>query len=110
MTMDHKLLTNHCTRLKSWRFLADEFQRYTYPRNMGRKSRKKREHRKKQTESPLPSYSWLEKDGIHTLTPGVTPTPEQLGEMTEEYQKQIRNSPLLEKKKLKNFSNNVVQS
>jgi len=33
-------------------------------------------------------------DGMHALTPGEKPSAEKLEEMTKEYQRQIRNSPL----------------
>ena len=36
----------------------------------------------------------MEKDGIHLLTQGASVTVEQLDEMSEEYQNQIRHSPL----------------
>jgi hypothetical protein len=42
----------------------------------------------------LPSLSWMAPDGLHTEAPGLPPTPEQLSRMTEEYRKQIRNSPI----------------
>ena len=44
--------------------------------------------------SSLPTYSWMEEDGIHYLAPGVSPSTEQLEKMTKKYQKQIKNSPL----------------
>jgi hypothetical protein len=31
---------------------------------------------------------------LHFLTPGLPPSPEKLAEMTKEYQRKIRNSPL----------------
>lgn len=40
------------------------------------------------------SISWADDDGIHFVAPGAAPSPEQLEQMTKEYQKQIRNSPL----------------
>ena len=36
----------------------------------------------------------MEDDGLHCMIPGETPSEEVLAEMTEEYQKQIRNSPM----------------
>jgi len=33
-------------------------------------------------------------DGLHTIQPGIPPSPEQIEEVTAEYQKQIRNSPM----------------
>jgi hypothetical protein len=46
----------------------------------------------KQTSTP--SFSWVDGEGIHVAAPGTPPSPEQLEKMTEEYQKQIRNSPM----------------
>ncbi len=43
-----------------------------------------------------PSFSWMEDDGLHCMIPGETPSEELLDEMTEKYQKQIRNSPMWE--------------
>lgn len=45
----------------------------------------------------LPSFSWMEEDGFHYITPGLPPSPEQLERITEEYQKRIRSSPLWDK-------------
>ena len=33
-------------------------------------------------------------DGLHTIEPGLPPSPEQIEAVTKEYQQQIRNSPL----------------
>jgi len=59
---------------------------------MGKK-KKKLKRKKSQTQSSSPSFPWMGEDGFHCLMPGVPPSPEQLENMTEEYQKQIRNSP-----------------
>jgi hypothetical protein len=40
------------------------------------------------------TYSWMEKDGFHSLIPGTPPSSEQLENMTKVYQKNIRNSPI----------------
>ncbi len=40
------------------------------------------------------SYSWMDKDGFHVVGPGTPLSPEQIEEMTREYQKQIQNSPM----------------
>ena len=60
---------------------------------MEKKKRKPR-RKKAKTQSSLPSFSWMEEHGFHCTIPGVPPSPEQLERMTEEYQKQIRNSPM----------------
>ena len=46
------------------------------------------------TPASLPTYSWMEKDGFHSLIPGTTLSSEQLENMTKVYQKNIRNSPI----------------
>ncbi len=37
---------------------------------------------------------WVDDDGLHFIGKGAPPTAEDLGKMTREYQKDIRNSPL----------------
>ena len=60
---------------------------------MGKKSRAKRDRREKQ--DALPDPFWEDADGIHTsfLVPGEPP-PGAAEQMTEEFQKRIRNSPI----------------
>ena len=41
-----------------------------------------------------PSFSWMDKDGIHFMVDGEEPTVWQYRKLTEEYQKQIRHSPI----------------
>jgi hypothetical protein len=36
----------------------------------------------------------MDDKGLHLMAPGAQPTPEQLEKMTEEYQNQIRKSPM----------------
>ena len=47
-------------------------------------------------ENNLPGAftTWQESDGLHAIMPGERPSKEMIEEMTKEYQKQIRNSPL----------------
>ena len=40
------------------------------------------------------SISWADDDGIHFVSPSSAPSSEQLKQMTKEYQKRIRNSPV----------------
>lgn len=65
---------------------------------MGKKSRKKRERREaKQNDTSIYSghpMSWQDEEGLHFVSPGSAPSPEQVAAMTKEYQNQIRNSPL----------------
>lgn len=42
----------------------------------------------------LPSISWMDKNGIHFVSAGKEQSIEKLEEMTKEYQKSIRNSPI----------------
>lgn len=65
---------------------------------MGKKSRKKRERREaKQNDRNISSgqpMSWQDEEGLHFVSPGSAPSPEQVAAMTKEYQNQIRNSLL----------------
>ncbi len=45
-------------------------------------------------QSQNQSISWIDDEGVHLVAPGSAPSPEELEQMTKEYQKQIRNSPL----------------
>lgn len=40
------------------------------------------------------SYSWMAPDGMHVVAPGSPLTPEELEDMTQTYQKQVRHSPM----------------
>lgn len=52
--------------------------------------------KKKKILPPQGSFSWTEGNEMHTIMPGEAPSEAQLEEMTREYQRQIRNSPLFE--------------
>ncbi|MCK4303110.1 MAG: hypothetical protein KAY24_02610 [Candidatus Eisenbacteria sp.] len=39
-------------------------------------------------------FQWTDNEGMHVAAPGSAPTLEQLQKMNEEYQQQIRNSPM----------------
>ena len=61
--------------------------------------KKQKKNRKNRTgtggnQGGLPAFQWMGDDGMHMMAPGMAPTPEVLQKMTEEYQKQIRNSPV----------------
>ena len=56
------------------------------------KNRIKRKRHKKVNAGP-PSFSWHDEEGFHFLTPGERPSPEQVEEMTRQYQENIRKSP-----------------
>ncbi len=53
----------------------------------------KRARPKKSASSPAPMH-WMDEGGMHMIQPGLPPSPEQIEAVTEEYQKQIRNSPI----------------
>ena len=60
---------------------------------MGKKSRIKRERRAKQ--EALPEPFWEDATGIHTsFVASGEPPPSAAEQMTEEFQKRIRNSPI----------------
>ncbi len=59
-----------------------------------KKKNRKKKNKQKQITSNLPICSWQDKDGLHGLIPGERPSPEQVEEMTRQYQEKIRNSPL----------------
>ena len=56
----------------------------------------KRARPKKSPITPS-AIQWMSEDGLHTVQPGLPPSPEQIETVTKEYQKQIRNSPLWDK-------------
>ena len=59
------------------------------------KKKKRKFKAQRQNQKPLlGAWAWPDQDGIHYLVPGSPPTPEKLEEMTKQYQKNIRNSPL----------------
>lgn len=70
----------------------------------GGKKKKQKRNRKSNTPPqrstnsqrmvPSGSTTWMEDDGVHAIIPGEKPTDAQLAEMTKEYQRQIRKSPL----------------
>jgi hypothetical protein len=62
---------------------------------MGKKKSKNRIKREKRSKAGVnpPSFSWQDKEGFHFLTPGKRPSPEQVEEMTLQYQENIRKSP-----------------
>lgn len=59
-----------------------------------KKRRKQQSNARRQSSSPTHTMAWQDGDGTHFMMPGTPPTPEMLEELTKEYQKQIRNSPL----------------
>jgi len=64
--------------------------------------------KKEKTLRPGDTISWFEGDEMHSLIPGEALSKEQLEEMTREYQRQIRKSPLF-KKMLKQYGNEKAE-
>lgn len=67
---------------------------------MAKKKKKKRKKRKhnKQARMPIhtPAPVWMDEAGVHALFPGEQPPPEFLDLLTENFQKELRNSPTWE--------------
>lgn len=57
----------------------------------------KKKKEKKRNLNPGSSIGWFEDGEMHALLPGEVPSKEQIEEMTKEYQRQIRKSPLFTK-------------
>ena len=73
---------------------------------MGKRSRQKRQRRREAARRGLlgvaddqarpaqaPAFAWADHEGLHTLVPGQPPSPDQLEEMSRDYQEKIRHSP-----------------
>ena len=45
-------------------------------------------------EQTVIGKSWSDEEGMHVLSRGIPPSPEEQKRMTEEYQKQIKKSPM----------------
>jgi hypothetical protein len=69
-------------------------QRWTEAQSAERAEMSKR--RRNNKEKRIEGVSWMGSDGVHAVMPGPAPSVEQLDEMTQEYQAQIRMSPLWE--------------
>jgi hypothetical protein len=52
---------------------------------------KRRRHKKGKR---IEGVSWMGSDGVHAVMPGPAPSAKRLDDMTQEYQAQIRRSPL----------------
>lgn len=76
-------------------------------KNLSRKGKKKKKKKRARNRgsSPQPQasndaifpsagVSWMEGDGLHALVPGEKPSQAQIQKITEQYQRQIRKSPL----------------
>lgn len=72
-------------------------------RSGGKKKKKKRYRKANRIEPqsgssepllPEGGVSWMEKDGMHALLPGEKPSEEMVKQITKNYQREIRKSPL----------------
>jgi len=61
--------------------------------NLKKKLQRERQRRKKQL--PVKTMdSWIDKDGLYCIGQGTPPSDEDCEQMTQDYQKRIRNSPM----------------
>jgi len=59
------------------------------------KNQRKRQQRKAARAKELPSdLSWMDKDGLHALVPGVRPSEQMMTMLAENFRKELSNSPL----------------
>ena len=58
------------------------------------KNRIKRVRRAAPTPDLLPVIEFQDKEGYHAIMPGMPPSSEQLEQMTKDYQKRIKKSPM----------------
>jgi len=63
--------------------------------NLKKKLRREKERRKKQLSTTVMG-SWIDKEGLHCVGQGSPPSDEDYEQMTQDYQKKIRNSPMWE--------------
>lgn len=71
---------------------------------MGKKKNKKKRRRNgsgnqppelsREEAFPEGGLSWMEGDGLHAVLPGKKPSQQQIEKMTENYQRQLRKSPM----------------
>ena len=63
---------------------------------MGKKKNRNKRHKKRnpQTATPRSPLGWMDEGGVHALLPAKQPPPEFLELLTENFQREVRNSPL----------------
>lgn len=63
-----------------------------------KKNKKKRKKRKRNKQAQMPINTtgpvWMDEEGVHALFPGKQPPVEFLDLLTENFQKELRNSPM----------------
>lgn len=64
------------------------------PCGSGKKFKKCCMFSSKKTPGRAPAASWMDNDGIHVVAPGEKPSKERLDEITQNFQENLRNSPL----------------
>jgi len=60
---------------------------------MGKQQKIKAQRRAERNATIVPCQSWQDEEGIHIITPGE-PSSGLMEQLTENFQKQVRNSPL----------------
>jgi len=61
--------------------------------HLKKKFQRERQRRKKQLPT-TPVDSWIDNDGLHYIEQGTPPSDEDYEQMTKDYQKRIRSSPM----------------
>ncbi len=64
------------------------------PRNRNKPGQQGASSESNENIFPPDGMTWMEGDGMHMLLPGKKPSQEQIQKITENYQRQIRKSPL----------------
>ena len=61
--------------------------------NLKKKLQRERQRRKKLQPTTVMDR-WVDKDGLHCIGEGTPPSDEDYAQMTQDYQKRIKNSPM----------------
>ena len=64
------------------------------PRNRNKSQQQGASSESSENIFPPDGMTWMEGDGLHALVPGKRPSEEQIQKITENYQREIRKSPL----------------
>ncbi len=60
----------------------------------GKNKRKSQQDKRVAPPTLPPAMSWMDKDGLHALLPGEAPSVEVMAVFTDNFRKELRNSPL----------------